>query len=306
MWVSRLLQQQLSIKVVSVRVLFCLLIGLGLVHSQAICASSVIAAPEMTVRSFPFYSQKLMSSWWQPLREHIYVKTGILVRISAAHSYASLLDESAQQSYDIYFAPDHFVSLMVSEHGANPLVIMDFQTHPLLIYRNNLALEYPANLQGSCVAMVHEFALSAMLAKQWFANQNLTAERDYRPIYLTSYDEVALKVLRGECETGVVTSGIFSKLPAPISEELIKIKIPIGGGNLGGLSLLANSNSDNKKIDALRRAMLSFGTDERTAGHLSSPLYSVPSVYNRATLEALERRYGAVKPLLLRYLSAEK
>jgi len=287
------------------RSLYLLFLTLLLSCGQAISASSVTTetAPEITIRSFPFYSQNLMRSWWRPMRQHIFSQTGIIVRISTSESYLSLLVDSAQKSHDIYVVPDHFLSLMIAEHGAKPLVALNLGTRPFLFHHSSDSIEGLADLQGHCIAMTHEIALTSITAKQWLSTQNMEPRLNYRPLHLTSFEDVMLTVLKGECQAGVITSGIWRKLSAPIKEKMTLIEIPLNGSSWGGLSLLASADSNVKIIAEVRRALVRFGRDVHTAGYLNSPLYSTPSVFNKVKLAEFERRYASLRPLLQSYLS---
>jgi len=240
------------------------------------------------------------------MREHIYSQTGIIVRISTSESYVSLLVDSAHKSHDLYVVPDHFVSLMISDHGAKPLVALDLHSRPLLVSRNSDAINGLADLRGRCIAMPHEIALASITAKQWLITQDMAPVLNYQPLHLTSFEDVMLTVLRGKCEAGVVTSGIWRKLPAPIREKLTVIEVPQREGSWGGLNLLASADSDRKIIEQLRQALTRFGGDVRTAKYLDSPMYTSPSVFDEVTLAAFTRRYASVQPLLRRYLLTEE
>mgnify|MGYP000143701984 CR=1 FL=1 len=286
-----------------VSLLFILLINVGLTNASVPESVLFDGSKEISVRSFPFFNQKLIRSWWEPLREHIYAKTGVIARISTSADYSDLLSDSAEKQFDLYIVPDHFISLMIREHYAIPVVGLNLQTSPVLIVRNDVDVKEIQDLQSRCIAMVQEIALTSIAAKDWLAEKGLNPMVDYQVMYLDSFEDVIMKLFSRKCDAGIITSGLAKKLPRTINDKFDTIEIPLDGENWGGLSILAKGSTETELLSEIQQALISFGKTEKTYHHLASPIYVEPTLFDSKRLEYLAERYRSIQPLLMRYLS---
>lgn len=257
---------------------------------------------EITLRSMPFYNSAILRSWWEPIRQHIYTKTGIIIRISPSTDYPAILSDSANKQYDLYLAPDHLTPLMIEQYQLKPLAIINQDTGPLLIHSKNLKLKTIAELRNKCVAMPHEIALMSILGKEWLAERGLNPFVDYQAMHLNTLQEAAMKVFSGQCDAAIVAGNLFENFPATMKNKVIGIEISMAGQNLKGFNILAKTDLNNALFNTIQQAMLSFGTTEATTQYLSDPLYAQPTILDQKTLNYYEQRFQYLKPLLQRYL----
>ncbi|HEB27068.1 MAG TPA: hypothetical protein ENI05_04750 [Porticoccus sp.] len=284
-------------------VLLIVLTGL----SQTIMAEKPepIAGKEFTLRSMPFFKPKLVRGWWQPFREHIRTQTGMIVNISPSQSFGALLTDSSNELYDLYLVPDHFIPLLINSYGAQPVIAINLKVTPTLIYRKDLGIKDIVELRNKCIAMAHEIAMLSILGKEWLVTLGLSPFVDYQALHLATYQDVAMKVLSGQCEAGVMTSSLIENMPETSRGLLTVVDIPVPDDTWGGVAILARKDLDAEYINSFQNALLSFGKTPATAHLMANPVYGEPIIMDRKMLEYFERQYRSVESQLIPYLSPE-
>ncbi|WP_101760105.1 phosphate/phosphite/phosphonate ABC transporter substrate-binding protein [Oceanicoccus sp. KOV_DT_Chl] len=285
----------------------CLVLIIGWSLLMSLSLASMAESPalnverEISIRSFPFFNNKLAQGWWQPLRQHIYTNTGLTVRISIPDDYAALFDEAANGKYDLYLVPDHFVPLMVERDTVKPLLAINLNSQPRIIYRRDEGIEDVTQLRDKCIAMPDKISMASMWAEEWL----LTKQISYQVMRLPNFPAVVMSVISGQCEAGVITSSALGSQP-PAFQRLIRVEeIPTSDKYWAGIGIVANDALDIELAQRIQTALLTFGKTPATIDYIKNPFYSVPVIMDNNRVEYFSKQYKALLPALKHELVVE-
>lgn len=229
-----------------------------LLAALLLAASCVAAAAEprtLTVGLFPNLSARLLVETYQPLREYLEQRLGHPVMLYTAPDFRSFVSRTQNGDYDIVITAPHFARLAQIDGGYQPLFAFRNDITAALVTLNDSRIRDFAQLRGSKVITPGPLAIVTMLGLKMLHDHGLDAGRGFTLQETTTHGNVALAVVRGEVEAGIIGTLPLKQLPENISRQLHVLSLTPA---VPSQMLLAHPGLAPDQIRQIKDALLQF------------------------------------------------
>ncbi|SDH74509.1 phosphonate transport system substrate-binding protein [Propionivibrio dicarboxylicus] len=233
-------------------VVMCVCIDLGYAADRV-----VVFAP------MPMESPELVIGQWKPLLSYLEQRLGMVFRIEYSKSNQEILDKFRSGKIDLaYLGPLPYVALKKVFPAAQPVVKFReangeaaYTCAMIALAGNDRKLKFPRNLK---IALTQPMSTCGYFAADGLLHMAGTHIESNKYRYLNAHDAVALAVVRGDYDLGVVKSAIGAKYA-----HLGVIRLAETAA-LPALGLIANSQRLSKEtIESVRIALLEVDSNTR-------------------------------------------
>ncbi|BCB28689.1 hypothetical protein SKTS_35750 [Sulfurimicrobium lacus] len=273
--------------------LFTLLVGLLLATIS--CHVPAAGQQTLSVGLFPNLSARQLVETYQPLREFLELRLGRPVMLYTAPDFKGFVSRTQSGEYDVIVTAPHFARLAQIDAGYQPLFAYRSDITAALVVPAGSRIGSFAQLRGAKIIAPGHLALVTMLGQKLLHDHGLDAGRDYALQETATHGNVALAVLRGEAQAGIIGVLPLKQLAENTTRQLRILSLSPA---VPSQMLLAHPALAANQIQQIKEALLQF--EQSPAGQKffqSSGLAGLKPV-SAADLKQLDPYAKEVKRLL--------
>lgn len=221
-----------------------------------------LAAAEtpLTLGIFPYLSTRLLLETYQPMREFLEQRLGRPIVLYTAPDFAGFVSRTQGGEYDIVATAPHFARLAQTDAGYQPMFAYRNEITAAIVVDGNSQINDLSQLRGAKIAAPDRIAIVTMLGMKRLRDQGLEAGRDYTFQWSATHGNVALAVLRGEVQAGIIGTLPFKQLPTDITRQLLLLATSTSP--VSSQILLAHRRLTPLQVQAIKDALLQFEKSE--------------------------------------------
>lgn len=213
----------------------------------------------LTLGVFPYLSTRLLLETYQPMREFLEQRLGRPVALYTAPDFAGFVGRTQAGEYDIIATAPHFARLAQTDAGYQPMFAYRNEITAAIVVDANSRLNDLSQLRGAKIAAPDRIAIVTMLGMKRLRDQGLEAGRDYTFQWSATHGNVALSVLRGEVQAGIIGTLPFKQLPTSTTRQLVLLATSTP---VSSQILLAHRRLTSLQVQAIQDALLQFEASE--------------------------------------------
>lgn len=239
--------------------IFLLLIGVLL--AAVSCAAVAAGQQALSVGLFPYLSARQLVDTYQPLREFLEQRLGRPVMLYTAPDFKSFVRRTQGGEFDVIVTAPHFARLAQVDGGYLPLFTYRNDIAAAVVVRKNGPVNDIAQLRDTRIIAPDRMAIVTMLGLKLLHEHGLDAPRDYLLQETATHGNVALAVLSGEAQAGIIGALPLKQLPENTSRQLHILALTPA---IPSQMLLASPGLAANQVQQIRDALLQF--EQGTAG----------------------------------------
>jgi len=172
-----------------------------------------------------------------------------------APDFKSFVSRTQNGEYDIIVTAPHFARLAQIDGGYQPLFAYRSDIAAALVVPANSRINGFAQLRGTKIIAPDRLAIVTMLGLKLLRDHGLDAGRDYTLQETTTHGNVALAVMRGEVQAGIIGVLPLKQLPENTSRQLRVLSLTPA---VPSQMLLAHPGLAANQIQQVKEALLQF------------------------------------------------
>lgn len=212
----------------------------------------------------PYNSALALLSTHRPLLQYLTKTLQHPLEFYTAPSFEAYVESLLAGDYDLPISPPHFALLGMEAGHYVPLAHYKTRLDPMLVVRQESALQRPKDFAGKRIAMADRSALIRIVVVKWLADAGLVAGRDYQIVERPTHGASISAVTQGEADAGVGTTTALKQVPTDIQSQL---RVVSTGYKFPHLFTLANRRLGDERIERLKQALFAF-TPEHPDGRI--------------------------------------
>ncbi len=201
---------------------------------------------------YPYYSTEMLRYRLMPLAWFAQEMAGRPVKLKAATSFESFLEQAVEQSYDLALAPAHFAALLTRDHHYLPALIIDVNFSAIIISQAKSTIKNPEDLKGKTLAVPSPLALVTRITLQGLQEKGINTEKNLTIVKKSTHDRALHAVLNGQTDAAIISTTIIDALPTSTVEKLHVVDFH---GNLPGDVILVRQ----ELLNQLKLSPTAFG-----------------------------------------------
>lgn len=258
-------------------------------------AAHAQSRPPLEIGVLPNISARVLLAQYQPMREYLERELTRVVQISTAPDWSSFHQRTLAAEYDLLITAAHLARLAQLDRGYRPLATYTPRIRGLVIVAKDKPLASATALAGQVVVLSNPQSLVTLRAMQWLTEQGLQRDRDFKTVRTSTDDSVGTVLLRGDARAAIVSAGEFRAIPEGMRAQLA---VHTTFAEVAGFVLMASPKLAADDTQALRRALLAFGSSTEGKAFLSATGFTGVTELEAGTLEAMDAYADATRRLL--------
>ena len=190
----------------------CLCLALGLAPGQILA---------FTLGVMPIHSSRVLVERYEPMRAYLERTLQQPVRVESAPDFTRFQARTLRGDFDLTITGAHFARIAQKDLGFQPLAQFQPDHDALLITSAERPLATPKDLKGKQLAVIDRLAITVMAAIQYFDEQGLESDQDYKVLEHRTHASVAYSLVSGLSAAAVTTSQGMLQIPEDLRRKLV-------------------------------------------------------------------------------------
>lgn len=209
----------------------------------------------LSVGVFPYLSTRKLIETYQPMREFLERRLQRPVTFYTAPDFASFVARTQKGEYDLVATAPHFARLAQTGAGYQPLLTYGSQISAVVVVDRSRRITAFSQLRGKKVIAPDRIALVTMTGLKAFRDHDLEPGRDFSLEWAATHGNVALAVLHGDADAGILSLAVLRQQPEASSGRLVPLAVTAPTSSLVLLSAARIPPTEQARI---KKALLLF------------------------------------------------
>lgn len=240
----------------------------GAVALAAALPRAAASSAPLRVGLIPYLSTRSLITLYEPLREHLERVLHRPVQLYSAHDFRALALNARAGEYDIALLPPHIARIAVDDWGLRMLVRFAQSSEVQLLALSAASPEAPLDLHGARIAAIDPLSLTALILRDWLAENDLVVGRDVEIVYVRSIASGLVALERGDASALV---GAIGMLRDVVEGDGGRVRVLESLASIPTPAFVARQHRADDEFARLQAALLSFVPAPAGGGISRSP-----------------------------------
>lgn len=212
-------------------------------YALLLLSTQVLAQETVKFGISPWTTPQLLQAWAKPVEQAMEKQTGISYQVASSANLQKYLLDAIQGEFEILQTPMHLGLYLIRHHRFKPVMFARAKLKLLVLTRQNLPIDYLAQLKGTSMAVSGPVAIATLVAKEAIVNQLFEVELVPEKNHWQALEALQKK----RTQSALVVDYLFRRLSQPLKSRLkVLYEFPI---TLDGLLLMPPNSSNEVRAD---------------------------------------------------------
>ncbi len=228
---------------------------------------------ELVFGFLPIISTQKLMARFGPLVDHLAASLGQPIRMETAPDYATFLQRTTEQRYDILFTAPHFYYLAEKTAGYKVIArVAENELKAIIVARKDRHISSLKDLKGKRLATPDAMALGTVLARETLARFGLRPDRDILLVQTPSHNASLLSAYNGTTDAAVLMIPPYKRTPQTMKSEMVELVTTRGVPHMPICVAKTLSSTTTGKLQQALTGLTQSTQGRKLLKHLSWPM----------------------------------